>query len=630
MPPYFCSRNITYRRPFGAVSAGTAVFFRLRLPRSLGCRGAFLRTAENETADVTSSLFWAGETGDGDEWWDCHFTPPRPGLYWYDFYLTTDHGTRFLSAGPDKEAFLAEAPGARWQLTAYAADFKTPDWLCGGVMYQIFPDRFCRSRRTPRFLPAGRKYHENWDDPVEFRPDKTGEIRNNDFFGGDLKGVGRSLRYLKRLGVTCIYLNPIFEASSNHRYDTADYRTIDPLLGDEADFRRLAKTARRLGIRLILDGVFSHTGADSRYFNQAGRYPPIGACDTQQSPYYSWYKFRHWPDDYVSWWGFRTLPELHEEDPDYLRFITGPDGVVPYWLNAGASGWRLDVADELPDVFLDALRQAAKAADSDALILGEVWEDASNKVSYGHRRRYLLGRQLDSVMNYPFRTAVLSFVRDGDGTLFFRRIGDIAEHYPPPVLRLLMNPLSTHDTTRAITALSGEDDTGRDREWQAATVLSPAQRELGRQRLKLASALQYCLPGVPCLYYGDEAGAEGYRDPFNRGTFPFGREDKDLTDWFARLGTVRGESPSLREGCFIPLAAAGDTVCFVREGEGHCLLCAVNRGENTQTLSLPIAYRHLTNRLGEGLLLGSLLQLPPRSCLIATGPAAAPTPGEPA
>ena len=372
------------------------------------------------------------------------------------------------------------------------------------------------------------------------------------------------------MGVDFIYLNPIFEAHSNHRYNTADYTKIDPLLGGEGDFARLCREAAALGIRVLLDGVFSHTGSDSVYFNQARRYPLDGAVNRPDSPYRSWYHFTRYPDQYDAWWGVKTLPETVETDPSFLEFITGEGGVIAQWMEKGASGFRLDVADELPDPALDRIAQRIKAFGPDKIVLGEVWEDASNKVSYSQRRRYLLGGQLDSVMNYPFRTAILEFLRLGDGAGFFRRVMEIAEHYPPSVLHSLMNPLSTHDTLRALTCLGGElpgrpqdaqyggdgeggEDgglppiqpgdiyaQGRDREWQAARMHPSSRQYLeGVTRLRLAMVLQYLLPGVPSIYYGDEAGMWGYNDPFNRCCYPWGGEDRPLVDFVRRLGAFR-------------------------------------------------------------------------------------------
>lgn len=613
--PLFNSRDISYRAPFGAVAEHTAVRFRLRLPREWRCCAAWFLHCEDNGLTQWDGMFW-NAVEDGDEWWDCHYAPPRAGLYWYGFAVDTAEGRRYLTCLPDGTAATSESMGAMWQLTCYEQGFTTPDWLAGGIMYQIFPDRFFASGKAKSGVPEDRVMHDAWGEQPCWRPDAAGVVRNNDFFGGDLNGIRKKLPYLKKLGVTCLYLNPIFESHSNHRYDTADYSRIDPLLGNEEDFRRLAKEAKKQGIRLMLDGVFSHTGADSVYFNRNGRYASKGAYQSPDSPYAGWFHFTHWPDDYEGWWGFTTLPEVEELDSGFLKYITGEGGVLSHWLEAGASAWRLDVADELPDGFIEALRDRVKRVDPQAIVLGEVWEDASNKHSYGHRRRYLLGRQLDSVMNYPFRAAILDVVRDGNVARFFERVMAVVENYPPQVTRLLMNSLGTHDTERAITLLAGETANGRGRGWQAAQSLSPEQRESGLRLLRMAAVLQYCLPGVPCVYYGDEAGVEGYRDPFNRGCYPWGRENKALVAFFERLGAVRTACPALREGEFCPLAAPEGVVLFERRGDGTALLCAVNCRDEPVSVSLPAGIWE--RQLGEAEPRDGALWLPPQSGNVLT------------
>ena len=615
----FSSRDTRYRTPFGAVAENTEIWFRICLPRSLGCRGAFFLHRTDSGMEQQDGMFWAGMEGDDHEWWDCRYTPKTADLYWYAFRLETDHGVRYLSCQPDGTAVLKTAVGAYWQLTCYEAGFKTPDWLAGGILYQIFPDRFAASGAPKTGVPADRVLRDDWGGQPRWRPDAQGEVRNNDFFGGDMQGIRKKLPYLKSLGVTCVYLNPIFESHSNHRYDTADYSRIDPLLGTEADLKALAKDAKKHGIRLMLDGVFSHTGADSVYFNKYGRYPTKGACQSPTSPYASWYTFTRWPDQYEGWWGFKTLPEVNELNDVFLSYITGGDGVVRHWLEVGASGWRLDVADELPDGFLEALRRRVKITDPDAIVLGEVWEDASNKHSYGHRRRYLLGRQLDSVMNYPFRTAILDYLRGGSVDTFFNTIYSVTENYPPQVTRLLMNSLGTHDTERALTMLAGEAVNGRGRNWQSAQTLTPEQRERGRERLKLATALQYTLPGVPCIYYGDEAGMEGYRDPFNRGCYPWGSEDAELIDWHRALGKMRAKYPVLREGAFRKVTAAEGAVAYERRDEQGALLTAVNPTDREVILPLPEGWHKAKTVLGTGKITNGLLYLPPVSCQLLKG-----------
>ncbi len=583
----FHSRDKRYRDPTGAVPDGREIHFRITLPRELSCSEACLVIEQEKGETFCQGMFWCGMNGEDKEWWECHFTPDKPGLYFYHFECLTLRGRLRLSRGFGGAGIFGGTD--RWQLTVFRKDLRTPDWLSGGVMYQIFPDRFFSSKTQKQGVPSDREFHQSWEEQPKWRPDAQGRVTNLDFFGGDLRGIEEKLSYLQELGVTCIYCNPIFEAHSNHRYDTADYSKIDPLLGSEEDFISLCRKALEFGIRIVIDGVFSHTGSDSVYFNKQNRYAGPGAYQSKESPYFSWYTFSHWPQSYECWWNFDTLPNVRELEPEYDKYINGENGIVRKWLRLGASGWRLDVADELPDEFIDHLAQAAKEEFPDALVLGEVWEDASNKTAYGVRRRYLLGGQLDTVMNYPFRDAVLGFLLGESPLQFFETVEGILENYPPPCIRLLMNHIGTHDTERAITILAGEPAGQNGREWQSAHSLSPQQRALGVKRMKLASLLQFTLPGVPCIYYGDEAGAQGYKDPFNRTAFPWGREDQELLSWYRTLGALRREYRSiLAEGEFLPLAAEEDLLLYLRQsvlnGKRESLLVAVNRGSSPRRL----------------------------------------------
>ncbi len=614
MHTLFDSINTAFRTPFGAVTEGTEVLFRICLPREWRCRAAQLVMQPDGQPPQNYGMYWAGMADDGGEWWDIRYTPPAAGIYWYTFRVESALGVGFLARQADGTAqYGADPAAARWQLTCYAASLKTPDWLAGGIMYQIFPDRFASSGKPKCAVPTDRVMHTDWQDVPMWRPDDSGRVRNNDYFGGDLAGITDKLDYLASLGVTCIYLNPIFEAHSNHRYDTADYTQVDPLLGDESDLRALIAAAWERGMRVILDGVFSHTGADSRYFNREDRYPHEGAYNSLASPYAEWYHFTNWPREYRSWWGFDTLPEVEELSAGFMQYINGKDGIAARWLRCGTAGWRLDVADELPDAFLDALRRCVKATDPDAVIIGEVWEDASNKESYGQRRRYLLGDQLDSVMNYPFREAILQFMLQGGARAFRDRVMTVVENYPPPILRLLMNHIGTHDTERALTMLGGEPCGGRRRDWQAQQRLTAERRALALSRLRAATLLQYALPGVPSVYYGDEAGLEGYADPFNRGTYPWGSEDTDLLDWYRRLGACRRDCAALAEGDILPLSTCEDVVAFIRRGGGHSLLCAVNRADREYTVSLPEEFTAADIVIGTGRCDNKTLYLPPCS-----------------
>lgn len=621
----FHSRNPIYRNPTGAVQAHTNIHFKLLVPREFRCSAARLMVGEEFTKQVkTLGLFWCGMNGEDHEWWECDFTPEQSGLYFYRFGIDTWRGTLGITSRFGGESGIDEfgAPeGECWQLTVFESQYQIPDWLSGGIMYQIFPDRFYRSGTTKYNVPQDRYLHQRWGSQPEWRPNHQGEITNSDYFGGDLEGIIQKLDYLQSLGITCIYLNPIFEAHSNHRYDTADYTKVDPLLGTKEDFKRLCKEANKRGMHIMLDGVFNHTGSDSIYFNRKGRYQTLGAYQSQESPYYDWYQFYQWPEQYACWWNFETLPNVNETNETYNAYINGTDGVIQTWLKAGADGWRLDVADELPDLFLDDITKAAKQVKPTSMILGEVWEDASNKMAYGQRRRYLLGKQLDSVMNYPFREAIIGFLTGKNPAEMMELIMTVLEHYPPSAIHLLMNHIGTHDTERILTVLGGEPLNGRDREWQSKTKLSQEQRSKGLALLKLASLMQYTLPGIPCVYYGDEAGMEGYRDPFNRVCFPWGHEDAELVNWYRSLGKIRHSCEVLKQGTLEPYYADDDCFVYVRSDEavGQKLLVAVNRTAQRKQLCMVQEWETASALLGKAVWNGTLTLEPYGYALLFSG-----------
>ena len=582
----FNSRKIEYKDKIRAIATDEKVKLRIIVPRSMKCCGATLCVAKENESPAYYSMFWAGMCGDDNEYWELHFFATTPGLYWYHFELDTPWGRSFVrNVGRGVGDFAPDA--SDFQQTVYDKNFKTPDWLKGGIIYQVFPDRFYSSGTEKHGVRASRVMRR-WGDEPFWREEQMNGIWNNDYFGGDLKGVEEKLLYLANLGVTCIYLNPIFEANSNHRYDTADYEKIDPLLGTEDDLKSLCKTAReQYGISIILDGVFSHTGCDSKYFNIYSNYDDVGAYNSKESPYYPWYKFINWPDEYHSWWGIKLLPEVIEETPEYRKYICGKNGILRKWLKCGISGWRLDVADELPDVFLDDLRRAVKDENSDAVIIGEVWEDATTKLAYGERRRYLLGEQLDSVMNYPFADAVLNFVKFANADAFIDSVMSIIEKYPPQVTNVLMNHIGTHDTERAITRLAGENCEGYGRHWQHEhNKLSDYDYYRGVSMMKIASLIQYTLPGVPSLYYGDEIGMQGMKDPFNRACMDWYEPNTELHRWYKRLGEIRRGCKAFERGSFVPVYCSYKTVAYLRSGDNNEVLVAVNLDENAVDINV--------------------------------------------
>ncbi|MGX8692829.1 MAG: alpha-amylase family glycosyl hydrolase, partial [Clostridia bacterium] len=385
------ARQEDFRMPFGAVRCGEELRLRFRLLSG--------------SAEKAELILWGDESRQElpmrreGAWFSCRFSAPgKPAALWYAFRLQTGKGERWLC--PEENGYaggLREKPGDGFRLTVFRADFDTPAWFRRSIMYQIFPDRFAfsdddtarRGVEYHRALGQTPELHRSVREAVRWQPRPfEKDYSPDDFYGGTLKGIEQKLPYLKALGVSVLYLNPIVEARSNHRYDASDYKKVDPILGTNEDFEHLCRAAEDAGIRVMLDGVFSHTGADSVYFNRYGSYPGRGACQGEDSPYYDWYEFRHFPNDYRCWWGFKDLPEVDERNAAWQDFVvSGKHSVVREWLRRGAAGWRLDVADELPDEVLALIRRAAKEEKPDAPILGEVWEDAVLKESYGSRRR---------------------------------------------------------------------------------------------------------------------------------------------------------------------------------------------------------------------------------------------------
>ena len=571
------SRDPLYRTPSGARPSGSDVILR--------CRA-------DDARAVTLRIWWddgeirrpmiASPWGAG--LFEIRLTlPERSGLLWYYFIVDFDGETRLYGNADDRlggEGRLYDHDPPSFQLTVYDEEFDTPRWMREGLLYQIMPDRFAaRGKNTPE---TG-WLHEKWDEPPAIHVDpQTHDNRADDFFGGNFRGVMDRLDYLKELGVTAIYFNPVFRARSNHKYDTGDYETIDPSFGTREDFEALCVRARAVGIRILLDGVFSHTGSDSRYFNRLGRYDSLGAYQSLESPYASWYRFKRWPDEYDCWWGFETLPTVDKSDESYRRYIlTDENAIVKRWLRRGASGWRLDVADELPMPFLRTLRKSVKSVDPDAAVLGEVWEDASNKVAYGQLRCYCLGDTLDSVMNYPLREGLIGFLLgEIDAYALKRRLDVLYENYPAPFAAALMNLLGSHDKARIINRLSGAEPENRPREERTFTPLTDAEYERGKRRFIKAWRFLCAMPGMPCLYYGDEAGAQGGDDPFCRGTYPWGHEDHALIEEIKRVNHARLESRAAQNGSLELIASDTDTLTAVRRYEEDELRVTLDRRDD--------------------------------------------------
>ncbi len=605
------SQNEFYRSPVGAAEAYSSIRLRVKLE---------LDHVENKQANIeVKARFWRERFGElvyilkpedpvGSTMYfsDNIIMPEKGCLMWYYFVITINGRTWYYGNNDARMGGLGKlqdnTPQQSYQITVYNKGADTPDWFRHSVMYQIFPDRFYR--KGNEIIPKkGAVYHANWNDkPYYYKDPDTKEIISYDFYGGNLKGIQEKLPYLKDLGISVIYLNPIFESASNHHYDTGDYHKVDPILGTNEDLKELCAEAKKLGIRIMLDGVFSHTGADSKYFNKFGNYDTIGAYQSQESPYYDWYCFNNYPTGYDSWWGFDTLPNVREDNPAYMNFIINDeDSVLKYWMKQGISGWRLDVVDELPETFTQRFYKVLKEVDKDAVMLGEVWEDASNKSAYGVSREYLCGQELDSAMNYPFRQVVLDFLLGyADAGQIVARLRSLQENYPKHNFYAMMNLLGSHDRERILTLLGeAPSQEGMPAVRQAAYNLDEERLHKGIMRTKLAVLWQMTFPGVPSVYYGDEVAMQGYRDPYSRCPYDWENGDKELQLWTRRLIHLRNKYVALQTGKILPVYSQGDVYGYARviddgkdvfgkKAQDDVFIVLLNRSQEIRHVSLDV------------------------------------------
>ena len=532
----FDSRSALYKTPFGAISTRDVMKINFPVKKDVGARSVKFILRRNG-ASKEYDLNRIGEENDYDVF-SAEITVPIEGTHFYRFEIyPVQGGTLYCGKDGKSKAIIGEwLP--EWQLSVYQSHYKTADFIKGGVVYHMFVDRFRRKGdfcAEPRY---GTK--KDWEDDVTI-VDPDGTYRANDFFGGNFDGMIEKLPYLQSLGVNVIYLSPIFESSSNHRYDTADYTKVDPVLGGDEAFERFLKACKKKKINVVLDGVFNHTGADSVYFNKFGHYDSVGAYQSKESPYYDWFTFYNFPDDYHCWWGCTVVPTVARNADGYHELIAGKNGIIHKWTKMGVKGWRLDVVDELSEYFVKKIRESVKGTDETALVLGEVWEDASTKYSYGEEREYFFGYDLDGVMNYVFKDAINSYITAVDAEGFVEKVLTIMENYPKQSLDTCFTMIDSHDTVRAINVYAGATGYGMSKAEKKAYRLTEEEYARGKRRLKVASALQYFLPGAPSLYYGDEAGLQGFEDPLNRRPYPWGKEDEELLEHYRMLGRLRSE-----------------------------------------------------------------------------------------
>jgi len=611
----FDSQKAAHKSPYGAVTMGSDVAFALdALP---GVEQATLvvekrrlegdQTTLDYAALARVPLVRAPAGADGRERWSGRFRFDAPAVYGYWFEIrigghafvfqnnaTPIYWTRERGAGG--AGVVAEVPHSarrirRFRQTVYAP-YAVPAWARDAVYYYIFPERFRNgdTRNDPRpgvdrFHDRTVEFHANWNDKP-WRPhagDGSDDEYNNDFFGGDIAGIIQKLDYIRSVGANTLYITPMFTAASNHKYDTADWKHIDPHFGTNADFARLCREAARRGIRVLPDASLNHSGADSIYFDRFGTRGGQGAFEggriNPASPWARWYTFdasQTEPErQYKGWLGVSGLPELDKSDPSYRAFAYGaPDSVTRTWLRAGAAGWRMDVAPWVPDDFWRGWRTAVKQTKRDALTVSETWWDAS---------KFFLGDEFDSTMNYIFRNAVLDYANGGDARLMAANLEEMREAYPPQSFAALMNLLSTHDAARSLHVLGDVDGKS-----------TPAEVALAKQKLRLAVFFQMTYPGSPAIYYGDEVGMTGGDDPYNRGTYPWadrgGHPDAALLADFRRLAKLRRDLPVLRHGTLVaPLHVDANVVVLARHDGQRWAITATNNSDQARTVTVPLA-----------------------------------------
>ncbi len=495
------SRQNFYREPYGAVPCETPVLLRCDFSLNPSKPRLYLRF-EAYNHSKSQCIYPNNVYFNGNEY-TAEFLLNKemlaePGLYFYKFSSDSGETTK------------------EFQITVYEKDLNVPDWFINTVIYQIFPDRFFRAD-DDRAAPKNNSFiYSDWNDLPFYIKDKDNRIARWEFFGGNLKGIQEKLSYIQQLGATTVYINPIFEARSNHRYDTADYFKIDSFLGGDQAFDDLIENAKKNNINIILDGVFNHTGKHSKYFS---------SCKDENSPYKEWFNFY---DDgtYDCWWGVDDLPAINKTSQSFAQFVAGNENsVVRYWSKRGISGWRLDVADELSDELLQKIRLAAEKEINEPVIIGEVWENASNKMSYGQRKMYFTKPELHTHTNYVFRDTLISFLAGNINSFDVSEVFEtIKETYPKHNFLAQVNMTGSHDVARLFTLML--DITKQD-------------RRLARDLVKCYSLIQFSSAGVPLVYYGDETCLEGGKDPDNRRTYPWCNEDTDMITWFTELADVR-------------------------------------------------------------------------------------------
>ena len=580
-----------------AFSSSDTVIFKISAPRNLGITSVSMLIAKDGECQREYNMPLCSDYACDDMYVLSLDTSnlcscSKSGLYYYKFKIASGNDVYYTNSINNIDFSLSKSEQASFRMLIYSDDFKTPSWARNSIMYHIFVDRFYKgSKETP--IRNDAVLNEDWENGIpEYAPYPGAHLENNEFFGGTLWGVAEKLDYLCSLGVTTVYLSPIFKAYSNHKYDTGDYLEVDEMFGGDEAFENLINEAKKRSMKIVLDGVFNHTGDNSKYFDKYRKYGKYGAYLNKDSEYRGWYHF-HPDNTYESWWGITILPKLNHQNENCRHYFTAKGGVIEKYIKMGIGGWRLDVADELSDEFLDELRATAKSADPDAIIIGEVWENAADKIAYAKRRRYFQGAQLDSVMNYPFKNALIEYIRWGDSEILYNELTDIYSSYPADVSNVLMNLLGTHDTERILTVLSDDEAMGKNIDEIAHSKLTEEQKKTAVKRLMVASAIQYTVYGFPSVFYGDEAGIEGYGDPFCRKPYPWHAISEDLLDHYKKLGEIRRSNSAFDGGSFEITEHVRGLLSYKRQKDDCSILVCANTGTTPETVTLDGIYTDL-------------------------------------
>ena len=591
----------------GTFSPGDKVLINLSVPRVLGISDATLiLNSDGEEEKSLVAGCWKNSSRDADVYsFNLDVLRLNVGLYFFTARFKTVVGELYAIPSYDEVRFTENQPREGFQITV--SDFKYDDnsFCHGGVIYHIFVDRFKSSGRFPP--KDGAVLVKDWATVAEYPEYPGAHMKNNSFYGGDLKGIESELPYLSSLGVKIIYLSPIFEAKSNHKYDTADYMSVDSMFGGEAALKSLIKKSKKLGISIILDGVFNHTGDDSIYFNRYANYPSIGAYQSRDSEYYSWYDFKSYPDKYTAWWGIEILPRINPDNPTCRSFFTGNEGVISKYSRLGVDGFRLDVIDELSDDFVSDIKRVLSENNSRSILYGEVWEDPSNKIAYGKRKQYYRGSEIDGAMNYPLRRGIIDFLKSERTDTLRYALTSVLNNAPERIRNTMMNILGTHDTERILTVLAGESSYGKSNMYLSKARMSDKEREIGKAMLKTAYTVLATLPGLPTIFYGDEAGLEGYGDPFNRMPYPWGREEGDLIEHYQRLGEIRKTHNVYKRGEFRLHILDDNILVFSRRYKSYNYLTIVNNSSFDM---------HLRDNGGIEIILGESTVINPKTAII--------------